>query len=177
MENLGGRLVATKDEAAADDGAMKIISVRAPWWWWIVYGGKDIENRDWPTSYRGPVLIHASKWWVAADCQDDWDSARAMERASGKPMVGSGLWSPNKIRSLGGQIVGRADIVDCVDRSASPWFVGRYGFVLANAAPVEPIPFKARLGLFDAPPEVLAQITRHKTRPTPSSLKATSGEK
>jgi hypothetical protein len=39
---------------------MKIISIRQPWADLIVNGSKNIENRSWPTSYRGPVLIHAS---------------------------------------------------------------------------------------------------------------------
>jgi hypothetical protein len=40
---------------------MKIISIRQPWASLIVSGIKDIENRTWPTRYRGPVLIHASQ--------------------------------------------------------------------------------------------------------------------
>lgn len=136
---------------------MKIISVRAPWWWWIVYGGKDIENREWrfaPT-YQGPVLIHASKWWSKSGFDDDWESARAMERESGKPMVGSGVWSPDKIKSLGGHIVGIVHMADAVWKSDRPWFVGPLGLVLRNPKPLKtPIPFKGQLGLFDAPYEV-----------------------
>jgi hypothetical protein len=37
------------------------LSIRQPWAWLILHAGKDIENRDWPTKYRGPFLIHASK--------------------------------------------------------------------------------------------------------------------
>lgn len=145
---------------------LKVLSIRAPWWWWIVYGQKDIENRDWPTNYRGDFLVHASKWWNADEFEDDWESARAMERASGKPMIGSGIWSPAKIRNLGGHIVGRARIVGCADRSDSPWFCGKYGFKIANAAPINPIPFKARLGLFDAPMELVDAIRT--TTPSPT---------
>ena len=39
----------------------KAISIRQPWAWAIVHAGKDIENRDWSTRYRGPVCIHAAK--------------------------------------------------------------------------------------------------------------------
>jgi hypothetical protein len=140
---------------------MKVLSVRAPWWWWIIYGGKDIENRDWryaPT-YQGPVLIHASSWWSKSGFDVDWEAARAMERASGKPMVGSGIWSPDKIRSLGGHIVGMVNMTDAVWKSDSPWFVGRLGLVFKDPRPLaKPIPFKAQLGLFDAPHDVLAAI-------------------
>lgn len=30
------------------------ISIRQPWAWLILNAGKDIENRDWPTNFRGP---------------------------------------------------------------------------------------------------------------------------
>ena len=36
------------------------LSVRQPWAWALVYGGKNIENRTWPTTYRGRIWIHAS---------------------------------------------------------------------------------------------------------------------
>jgi hypothetical protein len=55
------------------------------------------------------------------------------------------------LREQTGGTVGRARIVDCVTRSDSPWFVGRYGFVLEG---VEPLPFRAvsgNRGLFDLP--------------------------
>ena len=48
-----------------------------------------------------------------------------------------------------GGIVGRATIVGCVEDSPSPWFFGKYGFVLKDAAA---LPFQAvrgRLGFFD----------------------------
>ena len=35
------------------------LSIRQPWAWLIVNGYKDIENRDWPTVFRGRMLIHA----------------------------------------------------------------------------------------------------------------------
>lgn len=40
---------------------MKALSIRQPWAWMILHAGKDIENREWPTRFRGRVLIHASK--------------------------------------------------------------------------------------------------------------------
>jgi len=40
---------------------MKILSIRQPWAALIVSGAKDVENRTWPTRYRGPLLVHAAK--------------------------------------------------------------------------------------------------------------------
>lgn len=39
---------------------IRVLSVRQPWAGLIVHGFKALENRDWETSYRGPLAIHAS---------------------------------------------------------------------------------------------------------------------
>ena len=42
---------------------MKALSIRQPWAWAILHAGKRVENRDWQgCHYRGPLLIHASKF-------------------------------------------------------------------------------------------------------------------
>lgn len=40
--------------------ANKAISIKQPWAYLICAGIKDVENRTWPTKYRGRVYIHAS---------------------------------------------------------------------------------------------------------------------
>jgi len=40
---------------------MKVISLIQPWATLVVIGAKKIETRSWNTSYRGEILIHASK--------------------------------------------------------------------------------------------------------------------
>src|SRR5690242_3720337 len=42
-------------------GYITRISVQQPHGWLIIHGHKNLENRDWTTSYRGPLLIHAGK--------------------------------------------------------------------------------------------------------------------
>lgn len=121
------------------------LSIRQPWAWAIINAGKDIENRDWPTKFRGPVCIHAAKGMTQGEFDNFVDLSRVMFR--------EGLWKggfipERKALSLGG-IVWVCDIVDCVDASASPWFFGRYGFVLKNARPVEFVPVKGALGFFN----------------------------
>lgn len=52
---------------AAPTGKMKAISLWQPWAWLCVAtdehgrAEKENETRSWPTSYRGPLLIHAAK--------------------------------------------------------------------------------------------------------------------
>lgn len=40
---------------------MKGLSLQQPWATLVALGAKRIETRSWPTSYRGELLIHASK--------------------------------------------------------------------------------------------------------------------
>lgn len=136
---------------------MKALSIRQPWAWLIVNGFKDIENRTWRTNYRGPVLIHAGQ---VID--------REMERLLRHWAIGihtnpAGFLSPKERPDLiemasrycedmelsVGGIVGQAEIVDCVSESHSPWFQGRFGFVLADAKPLQFVPMRGRLGFFD----------------------------
>jgi hypothetical protein len=77
---------------------MKIISIRQPWAALIVHGFKDVENRTWPTRYRGPVLVHAS-------LRPDNISSDEIERRFEVRLE-------NEL-PLGG-IVGITDIIDCV---------------------------------------------------------------
>lgn len=119
---------------------MKAISIRQPWAWAIIHAGKDIENRDWPTRFRGPVLIHAGKGMT----RDEYEDAADFIRSTCGRMI------PFEALPRGG-IVGQAEIVDCVEDSKSPWFFGRYGFVLRNAKLLPFRPFKGALGFFVVP--------------------------
>lgn len=129
----------------------KAISIRQPWAWAIVHAGKDIENRDWKTSYRGPVAIHAAK---GMGKQEYADAAGFITRTIGSApdqewlMKWHGVCAAPYRLDRGG-IIGVAEIVDCVQHSDSPWFFGRFGFVLRNARPVDFISVRGELGFFD----------------------------
>ena len=131
---------------------MKAISVRAPWWWAILHAGKDIENRDWPTKFRGRVLLYASKWWSMSEVADDGETVGRIYRQAGGASHDHGF-TYRMMRDRGGHIIGSVEIVDCVEQSDSPWFFGRYGFVLRDPVAFEtPTPCKGALGFFTAQP-------------------------
>ncbi len=121
---------------------MKVLSIRQPWAWAVIYGGKDIENRTWAASYRGPLLIHAGK----AMTQDGYAGFR--EFVEGIP----GVETPDFASLPRGGIIGSVCLADCVKRSSSPWFVGTFGFVLESPEPLPFKPVRGRLGLFEVEP-------------------------
>ena len=126
---------------------MKAISIRQPWAWLIVNGFKDIENRDWRTSYRGPVLIHAAKGMMRYEYEDCLETCRRAAKV--RPFPSGTTWPAPKDLLRGG-IVGMATITDCVDQSESPWFFGTYGFVLTDAKTLPFRPMRGQLGFFEA---------------------------
>jgi hypothetical protein len=69
----GGERYGTAD--ATERGQVKALSVRSPWRWFILHAGKDIENRDWPTKFRGIIDLNASKWWNEMEIANDEASA------------------------------------------------------------------------------------------------------
>lgn len=119
------------------------LSIRQPWAWLIVNGGKDIENRNWPSTFRGRFAIHAAKRCTNAEYQE---AKQFMAR------VGLTVELPPLADLERGGIIGVVELVDCVKKSESPWFFGPYGFVLANAEPLPFEPCKGALKFFS--PEV-----------------------
>lgn len=116
---------------------MKAISIRQPWAWLIAHGHKDIENRSWRTNYRGPVLIHAAKGMT----KDEYIGAYVMAEEQG-------IIIPDFKDLQRGGIIGKAVIIDCISHSYSPWFFGRYGFVMQNMKPLPFQPCKGELNFF-----------------------------
>jgi len=140
---------------------MKALSIKQPWAYLICFGMplmkavansdgkshrvelsenvilKDIENRDWPTEFRGRIYVHAPKK------QDNEAMMWLMEKG----------FAPMTCLLLDilprGVIIGEVDIIGCVSDHKSAWFTGPYGFVLANPVRYDhPIPCKGRQRFF-----------------------------
>ena len=139
---------------------MKTISIKQPWAHLICAGIKDIENRTWPTKFRGRVLVHASAKPVQMVNPNNVFSYQQWESLS----------TDQKLYLIGGKvptsaIIGSVKIVDCVINHPSIWaektdYVEKnaaglgpiYNWVLAN--PVlfaKPIPAKGKLSFWDFP--------------------------
>lgn len=129
---------------------MKAITVRQPWAWAIIHAGKNIENRSWPTNFRGPVAIHASKGLSRREYEELLEYLPRRFRKDAPPFE----------EVPRGAILGLVDIVDCVTESKSRWFFGEYGFVLKNPRPIKPIYCSGALSFWNVPPEIERKIKR-----------------
>jgi hypothetical protein len=95
---------------------MKALSIHQPWAWAILHAGKNVENRSWPTRYRGPLLIHASKNRATYDqeAKRDWEAIY-------------GIALPRLEELTFGAVIGAVELVDCQPVSridSSPWVEG-----------------------------------------------------
>ncbi len=126
-----------------------VLSIRQPWAWLIVNGHKDIENRTWPTKFKGRFLVHAGK------TPPDWtdDDYEFCEKEYGVVVPRQGL-------PLGG-LVGEAQLIACVDKSpSSPWFQGPYGFMLRDQKALPFVPMRGQRGFFNVAADALPQEYR-----------------
>jgi hypothetical protein len=108
---------------------VKALSLRQPWAHAVLHLGKGIENRRWNTSYRGPILIHAS---AGIAPRSDFDGSclsirdvlmsgfevEAWERFQVNALrvtsnAGRYCYQPRDIILRGG-IIGRARLVDVI---------------------------------------------------------------
>jgi hypothetical protein len=122
---------------------VKALSIQQPWAWLIVNSHKDIENRDWPTRFRGRIYVHAGK-------KIDKDAIEYIRRCHPDIPLPSSF-------DVGG-IVGTVVISGCTVEHESKWFFGVYGFMLEEAEALPFVPYRGQLGFFDVviptpPPE------------------------
>lgn len=129
-----------KGEMSGAGNNMKTLSIQQPWAWLIISGHKDIENRDWYTGVRSRILIHCGKkydhdghGWI----RDEFD----IEIPGVLPVGG---------------IIGSVEIIDCVTKSDSKWFFGKYGFVMRNPIELPFYQYRGQLGFFEIPDEIVA---------------------
>ena len=129
---------------------MRALSIRQPWAWLICAGHKDIENRDWKLPAYGffppqRIFVHTGIK------RSGWDKHFQGDALAEYRFIKARLPDIEfPIDLFYGGIIGEVDITGCVERSNSVWFVGRYGFTLANPVFYEnPIPCRGMLGFFN----------------------------
>lgn len=127
---------------------MKVISIKEPFATLITNGIKRIETRSWKTNYRGELFIHASgknlaKEFLTNDFVVDLIKDMNMNY---------------------GNIICKCNLVDCVymdekflefikqnptEYSLGEYKLGRYAWILENIEPINPIPAKGQLNIWN----------------------------
>jgi hypothetical protein len=126
------------------------LTIRQPFAWAVIYGGKDVENRGWRTSYRGPLVIHAAR-------EPDPAAAEDVLRTIADPVL---LGHPAAAWQARGAFIGLVFLAEIRADSPSPWaMAGQYNWVLEFPAPIDPpVPARGRPGLWPAPADVVAGL-------------------
>ena len=123
---------------------MKAITIKQPWASLIVYGIKDIENRNWRTNFRGRILIHSSAKGDIAQfgCLQPNQRLKVLNTPISRICFNDLPF---------GSIIGSVEIVDCVQNHPSIWAdKGVYNWVLANPVLFKnPIPAKGKLSFWE----------------------------
>ena len=133
---------------------MKAISLWQPWATLMVCGLKKNETRPWATSYRGPLLIHATK------------------RMEPPTILMRQLLKPFGYQSWGdfprGALVCQLNLVDCIptddyipthpEYQFGNYSPGRFVWITDSLQTFKPIPFKGSQRFFNVPDRLLKVI-------------------
>jgi hypothetical protein len=123
-------------------------------------GAKPLDTRGWPTSYRGPLLIHAAKRGDGT-IDAEWRKAREAREAAGlfdlpaDPPLGAVVAVAELVdcRPMGG--INRASPAHDLDRVFGSWSDGRWAWCLTNVRRLpEPIPWSGAKGVWNVPPSL-----------------------
>jgi hypothetical protein len=138
---------------------VKVLSIWGPWAQLIAYGWKDVENRSWSTSFRGPLAIHCSKsGWTNSDADEILGECIAhglIDGAMAAAITG-------RLQSDRGKVIAIATVIGCgrSDDHASPWAVpGGRVIELADARLVKPVSMRGHQGMRDLPDDIASQLT------------------
>lgn len=133
---------------------MKALSLSRPWTTLVLHHGKDVENRTWASSYRGPLVVHGA---LSFDRRAESWAIYALGRS---PLSGYERDHPTGLLGtveLVAQCLAtkRAEGCDC-----GPWAMPeQVHWRLADPRPFpEPIPCRGALGLWNVPEHLAAGI-------------------
>lgn len=134
---------------------MKCLSVRQPWAHLIAAGKKTVETRSRPTSYRGPLAIHAS-------LRDDYTGQAQLtwEFHHEGPAPEEAFDALPR-----GRIVAVAELVDCqpfhadhVAQAATPWRPDAWAWILRDVRRMDSVlPVRGQLGIWNLPDGILLE--------------------
>lgn len=144
---------------------MKIISLWQPWASLVAEGYKRIETRSWNNSYRGPLLIHATKT-EPNDVLDSWELNASLRVGSATKFVTlprGAIIALVELLDIRPILVGSRWVADLrqEERDRGNFEPGRFGWELRPVKLfADPIPWRGAQGLLDAPDELVDMVNR-----------------
>lgn len=161
---------------------MKAITLTQPWASLVAFGEKRIETRGWPTSYRGPIAIHAAKGLADPIRNEDGLREWMLQEPFAAALARHGVTVAEQLPR--GAIVAVAELVDCLgipsqlanairsrgrtlgdvfagpaehERAFGDYSDGRFAFILGDVKAVDPaVPYRGAQGLFEIPDDVVS---------------------
>ena len=148
---------------------MRAISLWQPWASAIAIYAKRIETRGWPTSYRGPLAIHAAKTKEHLGTYEvTWSPGEDLAQAA---LHKGGLVKPEDYPL--GAVVAVCRLVGCVRTEILRDQIGemekafgcyddrRFGWQLEGIQPLKrPLPWRGRQMFFDVPEDLIAEALK-----------------
>lgn len=138
---------------------IKALTISQPFASLIASGEKWIENRSWPTSYRGELAIHAGKGLQYLDREelDEYPSGCVIAIGRLSACISIGVIEIECIR------FGKKQLIPGTSRN---WFEadrhkhaeGPWCWILENVRTIDPVPMRGAQGLWNVPESVNLKV-------------------
>jgi hypothetical protein len=144
------------------DGRWRALSFSQPWLDYVLYGTKRIENRRWPTKFRGAFLLHAAQSFDRT--AEHWARENGVYGDCGAGSVPPGMIA-GVARVVDGILPSSVTAAEQVGRQGGRdlrwWMREQHGFVLADVVPLpvaRRVPYRGSLNFWRVPAEVVESL-------------------
>jgi len=146
---------------------VKALTLWQPWASLIAIGAKRIETRSWPTSYRGPLAIHAAMRFPPAEREFAKEMAYVYNALAAEPLPLGAVVATVRLVECVSITKGMADsiadgvevdiwncyVVDDAEAALGDFSVGRYAWILSDLVRwTPPVSVPGARGLWDWTP-------------------------
>lgn len=132
---------------------MKSLTISQPFAFLIADGQKPVENRSWPTNYRGSLAIHAGQGtqYLTKKELENYTTGAIVATCELVTCLDVTNPSEKQRQELAAAGIGLDEILGH-KHCEGPW-----AWVLAEVRPCNPVPITGKQGLWDVPPALLAK--------------------
>lgn len=141
---------------------MKALTLKAPWAFAVVALGKRVENRTWrpPVSLIGQrIAIHAGAGGTAKEKKAVSDIYARCKSSGSWLKYAQRVLHHERSAIVATAVISSVRHIDDISESErTPWHVGPWCWELTDVREVQPVAVKGRLGLWNVPAEVAAEL-------------------